>query len=252
MTLHIACLCVTENRLPIFGIALESFLKQRLPVGVHATLYVCADARSRYDCVIEGRETPPNLDVRVWERWYATAAGVPREYDAITDAVDAEILTVWDDDDFAPADRLAKTVIALEADALAGRAAVTSYAAGWFCNLRTLRAQYVDCRSWSYWGGCLAWTRGAAQRQSWRGLPCPGYDRWFVKKLGGDAFRPPLTEPLPVAFSHGKNLTTWLTTTGEQWDDDRLFDRIGDFAVCREVRRAQQFLIDRRVFPPQP
>lgn len=257
--MRIGCLMVTENRAPIAGIGVASFAVQHPLRGADAVLLVLDNSPDPlgYGQVIKRLE--PHL--QPWQRilYYATdsnsygtgPASVPSRIDLGCERLfehhACDAVAIWDDDDHSALLRLALTVNALRGDD--PPPAVLGYDRGWFVNLRTLRGEHIDVQP-MLWGGSLAFTRAAWRKRMFVGLSSPGYDREFVAHFTGRraVLADDPTDPT-FAFSHGKNVATWLTSPGV---DLQAKVMALPYQVAYEVARAQKFLIDRRVFPPQP
>jgi len=245
---------VTENRAPIWGIGLTSFLTQAysnrhlmvlLPPSQEAAYRSAAAkfddhraaGRVLYVCVNDRLTVPERLDL-----------GCQMAFDS-----GAGLVTVWDDDDWSPDDRLSRTANVPWDDSLP---CYCSYAAGWFVNLRTLMGEYIETLPAHLWGGTLTFNNAAwARAKGFAKNPMPGYDRAFQDALkaapeskqhrihcGGRGD--------PIAFSHGKNVATWLKNPGTPMKD--YMEVLMPPMVLSEVLRCQQLMIDTRTFPPQP
>jgi len=265
--MRIGCLMVTEKRAPVAGISFASFAAQ---TWIDKVLLVVAPSERSLDGYLEVRERTgvyPLDHILLPNGNFITrkAAGC----DHLFRALGCDMVTIWDDDDYSPPERLATLAEATESwMSSTPTVGCYSYNAGWFCNLRTLRAEWFDAQAAGHlWGGTLAFNESAFNAfDRFNGAPNTGYDRWLQKRLiergyciGCIQTGPhvplddqglPVTASPPVAFSHGKNVATWLKSPGE--DLECYLQTTMPPAVFAEVKLAQQFLIDRRVFPPQP
>jgi hypothetical protein len=249
--MKIGCIMVTEGRAPIWGIALQSFLSQR-----HEDKELLVDiGESKFEDYLE---YVPSRQIPMGVIMYNTNKGatVPWRIDVgarLLFESGCDVVTMWDDDDYSPPDRLS-LVAKQQSDFEESRPFVASYGCGWFCNLRTLHGEFISTMPDHLWGGCLAFNKVAwTTAGGFYDFSMPGYDREFVAALKARSdfsrwvFSP--AQP-PVAFSHGKNVATWIKSRGEY-----LGDKFKDWMpaeVEREVQRARCFLIEKRVFPPQP
>lgn len=259
---RIGCLCVTEDRAAVFGIALASWLTQDTPeapsllvslAGTQIGAY--ADVARRLHCirrvhwVNRYREVLLRLDRGASELLWR---GDPRR----------NLVTMWDDDDWSPPDRL-RLLADAYADADHDAPWVASYTRGHFVNLRTLYGHAVELDAASdnpFWGGGLTFNQAAYRAASastsadvFASMKFPGYDREFVRRLRSIptcqmVSIPSANNNSPVAFSHGKNVATWLQHKGsdmreqlQEWLPKLVWD---------EVLRSSEFLHERRVFPP--
>jgi hypothetical protein len=266
--MKIGCCCVTEDRAPIFGIALSSFLTQDhkdkvlmvvlksedVPKAVHAyetEVLRLADS----DAQILFLPGQGQKDMTVPER-----IDLGAEY---LFNMGCDLVTIWDDDDWSPVDRLAttadcyKTIVDLSG---AGKRLVLGYNQGWFVNLRTLQGEVIRLsgnQENPLWGSSLTFNRMTWEKLKFGDREMPGYDRSFVQ----DCIRKGAYAVLgcerrdkewirPVAFSHGRNVATWLKSCGEP-----MLDRLKRWMpqMCLdEVLRCQQLMIDTRTYPSQP
>jgi hypothetical protein len=164
--------------------------------------------------------------------------------------MECDYVAMWDDDDYSPPDRLARSVeeIGKLPEAAGGR--VVGYKKGWFCSIRTLRAELVDVSADGHlWGGSLMFDEDA-----WCGMgmferaPLPGYDR----KLQEFALRGAIDaaeDALPVAFCHGKNMATFLRSAGSYADD---LLKVMPKVVRDAVEDANEYFVKNRIHVPQP
>lgn len=243
--LKIGCICVTENRSKLIKIALLNYKNQNyenklLLVGIKPGDYfkylriVKSVSPILLNFVMSFRGRKKNVTERIDELCLEA-------FDAYCDVV-----TFFDDDDWFPYDRLKLTAEIFDKYDI-NVPLIASYNDGWFCNLRTLRAEHIECKNWPLWGGCLAFNRAAYELVGgFSQFGCPGYDRGFMARV-------PNIEIInskikPVAFSHGKNVATWLKDKGEPFEDFLIENMKQDeFANIKEI---QSFLIERRIFPP--
>jgi len=249
--MKIGCLMVTEGRAAVAGIGISSFSCQRLTPKLEAVLLV-QDNHSDltgYGSVIDRVEHVAeviyhSVDFPTGPEYISAQIDVGCK--ELFETRGCDMVAFWDDDDYSPPERLALT-------AAGSNLPVCGYTAGWFVNLRTLRGEFVNASEWGLWGGSIAFTKAAWQNVPFTGLPCRSYDREFVARCNMiHTFRSePDGRDLPIAFSHGKNITTWLKTKGVNMLQNNIFEKLPEL-VYREVRLAQRFLIERRVFPPQP
>lgn len=265
--MRIGCLCITENRAPIIGIALASYrvasktLRDNHGTSCDSVLLVqdasAGDAtrnvllHCHVPTVYQNTYGGPRVDV---------ATRVERGCRVLFDHYGCDYVTMWDDDDYAPHDRLAAIYNSVVNTEKPGND-VYAYTRGWFVNLRTLHGEWITAEYG--WGGSLTFSRNTALAcGGFVGRNFPGYDREFTKECQAHGGRlldlarcstlaaaiPLLVDP--VAFSHGKNCATWLNSSGQDVAfmlETRLPDE-----VWQAVKSAQKFLVDHRVFPPQP
>lgn len=254
--MRIGCLMVTENRAPIAGIGISSFLAA-YPAA--ETVLLILDNLSREVTPGHGygipnvinrlRQHRQSKQTLVYEtsRFPSGIEHVPALIDVGCDRLfndyACDVVAIMDDDDYSPADRLVQTAAVFNVDK---SPAVCGYTSGWFVNLRTWYGERVTVAP-LLWGGSLAFTHAAWRRRCFTGLPPRAYDRAFAAAFEED--EKVRLEGSPVAFSHGKNVSTWPMSAGENLSP--LIEALPD-AVLQEVKLAQKFLIDRRIFPPQP
>lgn len=253
--MRIGCLMVTENRAPIAGIGLASAVSQDLLPEMEQVILVQINGSSKgYLDVLQRfmshtvyNKTKLRFDVLDLP---SGIESVPARTDegcrTLFEHYACDVVALFDDDDFAPPSRLRETYeLRLEGATYIG------YTSGWFANLRTFRAEHFDKPAPGLWGGSLAFTRAAWEHRRFTGLPAPGYDGAFVAVMlqAAQHKKGILTEGEPIAFSHGRNVCTWLMTPGI--DATSLIDNLPPL-VSHEVKAAQKFLVEHRVFPPQP
>lgn len=257
--MRIGCLMVTENRAPVAGIGVASFVVQHRPRGADAILLILDNTPDPlgYGQIIKRLE--PHLGA--WQKvlYYATPsstypngpASVPARIDVGCERLfehhACDVVATWDDDDHSSILRLALTVNAFRDND--PPPAVVGFDRGWFVNLRTLYGEHINVAP-LLWGGSVAFSRAAWKRQSFTGLSSPGYDREFAARFSGRVvtMESDPTDPT-LAFSHGKNVATRLMSPGQ---DVQTKVMALPYQVAYEIARAQKFLIDRRVFPLQP
>ena len=256
--MRIGCLMVTANRAPIAGIGISSFLaaypateaillildnhdREASPPGyVVPTVVNRLRKFRRYDqptqrIVYEISRAPSGIE--------QVPALIDVGCDRLFNDYACDVVAIMDDDDYSPVDRLAQTAAVFNVDK---PPAVCGYTSGWFVNLRTWYGERVTVEP-LLWGGSLAFTHAAWRRRCFTGLPPRAYDRAFAAAFEeGEKVR---LEGSPIAFSHGKNVSTWPMSAGENLT--ALIEALPD-TVLQEVKLAQKFLIDRRIFPPQP
>jgi hypothetical protein len=248
--MKVGCICVTEKRAPVFGIALASFMSQshrdRVLIvsirGSGAKHY--RDVRDRLQASGEpikflndaaGQTVPETIDEAVSVAFYEQKC---------------DLVTMWDDDDYRPRSSVSRFVEALN---WSKTPMVASYTGGFFVNLRTLDGQLVEPDH--LWGGCLTFNKPAWELAGgFTGKPFPGYDRAFVEVMGsrakvGHLMHRFALNTTPIAFSHGRNVATWVK--GETHPMEKYLERWMPGRVFAEVKRAQGFLIKRRIFPPE-
>lgn len=265
--MKIVCVMVTEGRAPIWGIGLASFLSQ-YHVDRHLIVVLPAEQEKAYQVAATGFEQHPFMDrvhyAMPTERpttidgeidHDAPKRGVPERLDMgcqLAWDFGADLVAIMDDDDWSPPDRLSQSVeCSWERDV----PIYASYSQGWFVNLRTLRGELVQTLPSHLWGGMLIFNRCAWEyAEGFTGKPMPGYDRAFQAKLRAAPhskkrqLRSGRGEP--AAFSHGKNVATWLKSRGTPMEG--VFQLWMPKLVLNEVKRCQQLMVDTRTFPPQP
>jgi hypothetical protein len=256
--MKIGCVCITARRSPIVGIAVSSFLSQSYENRV---LYIGADDTAKY--YDEIARLAPEGNGKSLGDW--GIALVRRRFNDVSNELHdlslqafnqgCDVVTIWDDDDYSPPLRLAATVETFHCGEKHNVAAV-SYNGGYFVNLRTLHGKYVKLPH--LWGGCLSFTQETFETAGgFLNRECPGYDRSFVEDACDTPYKTvgkiygkcePSMDTRPTAFCHGSNIATF--TTG---DLEPMEDRLQKWMPAKvfgEVKRAQKFLIDRRIFPP--
>jgi hypothetical protein len=228
--MKIGCLCIsTPDRSPVIGIALASYMSQTV------------DAK-----------------LNVWDDCGNVTARLDEGCKYFFDVEAVDLVTVWDDDDFSPPNRLAATAYAFEhRDCPENTMAVGGYRDGFFVNLRTLRGEYYHCPpEHPVWGSTLTFTQDAWEAAGgFAGRTVPGQDRSFVQdalKAGAELVHveAPLNIHKPHAFVHGKNIATTVIAPREhQLILAEQLRQAAPAAVWAEIQRARQFLVDRRVYP---
>jgi hypothetical protein len=258
--MKIVCVMTTEDRAPIWGIGLASFLSQ-WHADRHLLVVLPAEQEKAYQVAVSGLEAYPFMD-RVHYLIpdavdpIGNERGVPQRLDMGCKAAwdfGADLVAIQDDDDWNPPDWLAQAN-ELQIEQFWDKPAYASYAKGWFVNLRTLRGELIKTFPHHLWGGTLIFNKAAwEQAGGFYDKPFPGQDRAFMSKLA----TPEVNEHHlcckrgdPVAFSHGKNVATWLKSKGTQMEG--VFKLWMPELVLNEVKRCQQLMIDTRTFPPQP
>lgn len=247
--MKITCLCVTEKREAIFGIAASSYgaqehldkeLQVALPTGHDPSDYIAVLNRLAGYGVFYWTCGEGTIQERLD---YGCIHAFKRG---------ADLVAIWDDDDFKP-----PSWLSLAADDYDGCDPEKPYLfasrQGWFVNLRTLRGEFHQLSH--CWGGSLIFNEAAwAASGGFAKGPWPGQDRAFVEALAGKGTKVTFDfgkEQLGhVAFSHGKNVQTYLRGEGEPMKER--FDRHLPLAVWNEVHVAREFLLKQGVYPPQP
>lgn len=251
-TTRIGCLCVTENRAPVLPIALTSFAAQ-----TH---------ENKELLIVEGGSGPAVL--RVVDKCVPRLAGqidllirhstVQQRLELGTATLfsrGCDVVTMWDDDDYSPPDRLERTAIVIAAGA-----EVVSYEEGYFCSLRTFEGHKLNVSPF-LWGGTLTFTNSAWHYGGgFLNKSCPGYDRELAAAATGIHEGVQLSPSgngcqlgvlrggeLPIAFVHGKNIATHLIEPCTPLDLSGLPSAVKD-----ALRDASAFLVAHRVFPHQP
>jgi hypothetical protein len=253
----IVCLCVTENRADCFPIALASWLEQELPDEYGAQLLVLD--RSAGPRTLDAVQSVTSIhDAHLNNIHYINTYRAGRAYGLTVaqrltwgarfafDDLDADLVTMWDDDDWSPPDRLRQTAeLFVE---YGGRCCFIGYREGFFVNARTWQGEQKVLDH--FWGSSLTFSRGLDLDLLANG-PWPGYDRAFV---AGHPTVPQhellAPEVRPIAFSHGRNVATFLAGPGFAMEP-RLRKWLGpkSLAAASDFR---EFLIKHRVYPPQP
>lgn len=252
--MKIACVMVTEDRAPIWGIGLSSFLSQH-HVDRHLIVVLPGDEEKAYQVAATGFNSHPYMDrVHYIPLFGGARTNVPQRLDMGCQsafAFGADLVAIWDDDDWSPVDRLDKTAGQPWSD-LPGYA---SYTQGWFVNLRTLRGELIRPLPSHLWGGTLAFNKAAWDRAGgFCDKPMSGYDRAFQKAVKkspeSKEYRLQRGMGEPVAFSHMKNVATWLRSKGTpmggvlaSWMPE---------IVLNEIKRCQRLMVDTNTYPPQP
>jgi len=277
--MKIGCITISEQRSSIWGISLASFITQTYE---NAVLHAYVDNVNAYAGVLDrltgfgkasdnvsvvGMGITGKRDrmraVMIHTRAPALlgADGVPTSLDVGIRSLfeeDCDIVTIWDDDDFAPIDRLQRTASEFKRftagiGALDKMPIVASYRSGWMINLRTFEGRFLQLDH--FWGGCLAFNKQAwLIADGFAPGSNPGYDRSFVTRLHRRSAvgSLDLTQDrvnLPIAFCHDKNVASFCV-------GDDVFDcaeqtrAVLPPLVRREVLAAKQLMMDKRVFPP--
>lgn len=246
---------VTEDRAPIWGIGLASFLSQ-YHVDRELLVILPAEEEKAYQVAATGLERHPYMD-RVHYMCLDDEAPVPEKLDVGCKAAwdfGADLVAIFDDDDWSPPDRLSQAVD-IERPWDQEIPTYASYTEGWFVNLRTLRGELIRTLPDHLWGGALTFNLAAWERAGgFTGKPWPGQDRAFMKQLcdapDSREHRLRAGRGHPVAFSHDKNATTWLKSKGTPMEG--VLKLWMPEIVLIEVKRCQQLMIDTRTHPPQP
>lgn len=253
-----AAVCITEGRPDIFGLAIASFFTQHLDPGDQAVLYVevAGDRFADYEATVQRFAGFLGMPQR---RIYLTAGSqsgrnsVPgrfgRAFRLCSDAFHSDVFLMWDDDDWAPPERLLLTKAALSTPGTH----VCGYDRGHFCNLRTQRGYFIES-NWGFWGGSLAFDRRALAACDFESYKNPGYDQEAVRAIR-DACPQPCGEvirvgPYPIAFCHGLNVATLLADPGVSLIEH--LQTTLPLLVWDEVERLRRICVERRIFPPQP
>ncbi|MBU2634813.1 MAG: hypothetical protein KJ674_06265 [Nanoarchaeota archaeon] len=240
----ITCICISEGRPQLFPIAYQSWLDQGDYRKLRAMLVLIVPD-TEHDAYWEATGGRGAVGLAREE-----GQSVPNEIDYMVRMSINNYFMTWDDDDWSPPDRIARTAAALKETGK--EPVVVSYNKGFFVNLRSLNGHLVECDPWPLWGGCLAWNRAAWDLAGgFHNRTCPGYDRSFVEDVQARGGKVVTLEggegTLPVAFSHGKNVATFLRHQGRPMEGDlRKWMSAESFAA---VKRAQAWLIERRIFP---
>lgn len=239
----IGCICVTENRSELIKIPLLNFNNQDY---CNKSLFISINS-SNFGKYVKQFDSIDNISMRLivnHDNYNVTKRIDILCSDAFT--MNCDIVTFFDDDDWSPYDRLSLTSRIFNKYDL-DIPLIASYGEGWFCNLRTLRAELVKCRNWPLWGGCLSFNKAAYKLVGGFGqFKCPGYDRNFMSRIANIEIIN--SEIKPVAFSHGKNVATWLKDSGEPFEDFLIENMEQD--EFDNIKKIQKFLIKRRIFPP--
>jgi hypothetical protein len=252
--MKIACVMTTEDRAPIWGIGLASFLSQ-WHADRHLLVVLPAEQEKAYQVAVSGLEAYPFMD-RVHYLIpdavdpLGNERGVPQRLDMGCKAAwdfGADLVAIQDDDDWNPPDWLVQAN-----EQMWDKPAYASYMQGWFVNLRTLRGELIKTFPHHLWGGTLTFNKAAWEcAGGFYDKPMPGYDRAFQSKLREGrqhCLRGGRGEP--VAFSHAKNVSTWLKSKGTPMEG--VFKLWMPELVLNEVERCQQLMVDTRTYPPQP
>lgn len=255
-----AAVCVTEGRPDLYALALASFFTQHLDVGDQAVLYTEV-AGNRFKDYEDTLVRFAGFIGTAQRRVVLTAGGrsgpeaVPerfqRAFRLCSDAFHSDAFLMWDDDDWQPCERLLLTKEALSRPGTH----ICGYQKGFFVNIRTLRGEPVEISPDYYWGGSLGFDRRALAAADFSAFKNPGYDGEFTQAVKAHCGPQPCGEvldqaPWPVAFSHGKNIATFLASPGD--DMTAHLKRELPHLVWCEVERLQQLCIEKRIYPPQP
>lgn len=269
--MKIGALMVTEDRGPIWGIGLASYLTQTHP---DARLLVYADPLGDYlDTLARLTDAPPASNfgallvavagtmpkpVRVEarlanERGCETVSKLLDKGAEKLFAAGCDLVALFDDDDWSPSNRLAYAAaavadIARGAGSLDKHPILCSYASGWMINLRTFEG--LLCRPPYLWGSALTFNKQAWLQADGLAGPWPGFDALFTKRLRQRGGLVEIVDPGdgPINFCHNKNVASFAV--GPELEDcsAAVHARLPP-AVLREVLAGQQLMIDRRVFP---
>lgn len=253
--MKIACVMVTEKRAQIWGIGLASFLTQ-WHADKHLIVVLPPDDVPRYRAAAMASQLDKHAcwgNVVFIDSYESTQSRLDIGCVSAFCNLKANLVAIFDDDDWAPPDRLVKTND-IHWDSYIP--SYGSYARGWFVNLRTLYGEFVETLPAHLWGGCLTFNQAGYDRAGgWADKPQPGKDRVFMDVLRNTAEHrehrlPGHGQGDPIAFSHGKNLSTWLKKKGTPMAGVLKMEM--PLLVFSEVLRCQQLMIDTRTFPPQP
>ena len=224
----VGCLCVSAGRVPIIPIAMWSYQHQTYK---NSTMLIKSHVPE-----------------------YKVLEALDDGCLHLFDMMHCEYVAIWDDDDYSPTDRLALSVEAL-LECNAHAPALASYPAGWFCNLLTLKANFIDVQGVAnhLWGGGLMFNLAAYKALGgFRGASWPGQDRELqeaVRRTSGLLI--PLEDcDLPVAFVHGKNISSKMYSAGDATLEVAAPTMPAD--VKDAVRAAQAFLRARGAHVPAP
>jgi len=255
--MKIGCVCVTENRAPVFDIAAACFAETHAHVrnflGLSVHLFVCLpdlEDFADYQEMVSFHEIPVS--------WHFIKGTMPDRLHALCEvAFDSgcDLVMIWDDDDW---QQWTRPIEAQRVYAEHGSPLVFGTYEGWFVNLRTLQGhRFTQDR---LWGGSLVFDRVAFELgDGFKGRDVVGCDKQFLRHLGWDVatVELPLSEivimrggaPRMIAFSHGANLTTHAAhVPPEEMTTSWIMNLPGTSTAA--IRRAQKYLIDRRIFPP--
>lgn len=251
--MKIACVMVTEARSPIWGIGLSSFLTQT-HLNSNLLVVLPPGQKQQYIAAAEASKLTAHPHWKHVEFVEATGNQRERLDEGCRVAFYqqwADLVAIFDDDDWAPEDRLTKT------DDIRWDSSIASYCSythGWFVNLRTLQGELIDTLPAHLWGGCLTFNKiGFERADGFANKPQPGKDRAFMAALKGLSIHREhrlRCKDAPVAFSHGKNIATWLKKKGVPMGGT--LKTMLPPIVLNEVVRCQQLMFDTRTFPPQP
>jgi len=223
----VGCLCVSAPRMPLLPIAMESFAAQ-----TYENRELLVLPYTPRDKVLE------KLDLGC---------------EFLFGAVGCDYVAMWDDDDYHPPRALEFAVEVLGRtwpSVGAGVGIVAGYTAGWYVNVKTLRAEYVDCEPLGHlWGASLVFDEWAWDDFDFMDQAFPGYDKALQEHAGDVRPIAALKTELPVAFVHGKNVATHMSGPGaftEGWRGS-MSER-----VEQAVWTAHRFFNDNDIHVPCP
>jgi len=253
--MHLACVLLTEGREPISNIGYESWLSAaaQFPLG---DVSLCIGASVEYAPPVSLLATRQGCYVHCWRYPQLT---VPQRFDDVCRRIferdPSAIVLVWDDDDYSPAHRLSLTQHVFST--WGEHPVVTSYDRGYFVNLRTLHG-HLSTETGTYqdgniWGGCIAFNKAAFDAANgFEDKPFPGYDARFAQDAYTNGVKVAILETpphlLPIAFSHGSNVCTWMREPGHDMRAE--LQEWLPTNVWEAVTTASQWLVDKRIFPP--
>lgn len=269
--MKIGCLTVTEDRAPIWGISLASYLTQSHPdtllyvfahpIGdyVNGALVRLTDATPTGNLasvlVSASATTPKRVQVNTRfesERGVNVVCRVLDECVRLLFDRGCDLVAIFDDDDWSPPDRLAGA--AREAAALARHVGaldkvplVVSYSRGHMVNLRSFEG--VELKLPHLWGSTLTFNKQAwLLADGFAPGPWPGQDKAFLTRAERRGAKLVALPGAPINFCHNKNVASFAVGAGLM----PLRERIAALPpmVRREVEAAQAFLIERNVWPP--
>lgn len=253
--MRVYCLMVSEGRAPICGVSLASF-KHQDSSGAEHRLAICVPCEEKKDYAGEVERAAVEV------KWFQSCdRGALQEQGLdVADRIDNvcrwifgedpdAIITMWDDDDYSPPSRLARTVSAISQ--FHPRPVVASYDRGYFLNARTFDGSLVEVNH--LWGGCLAFNKRAFDSAGgFEDRPCPGYDRGFVDAAVDGGARAVVIDAhyteLPIALIHGRNVATF--PRGEMKPMDAYLRKHLPADVMLKLMGFKEFCIRRRIFPP--
>lgn len=259
--MRIGCLCVTERRPHLLGIALASYHDQ---THGDKCLYVIYPEDGE-DVEDGGEEAAGYAQVRERLQPAATTwtASPLRSIETVCARLDqgcaylfdeqgCDVVATWDDDDWKHPSYLAAVAAQLEVNP---QWLITGYLWGCYVNARHLWAEDLSKRPevipWGYWGASLVYRKEAWRRQAFTELPFLGYDPAFCRSVGEKYWAPPVDDDpyKMLSFCHGQNC--YQHCRGGGIDLKPWLEANVSTLAQQEIWRVREWFIEHGVEPPQ-